>query len=93
MIGVAFIRGISMFGKKNYRKEEIEQCLKKSGIKILMIYGNDNIVFYKPDGMQYATIGARIEKALEKCFGEKFYVTTRSISTIKNMVEKIKILG
>ena len=52
MIGVAFIKGISMFGNKNYRKEEILECLKNAGIEIVGMYGNDNIIFYKPEGMQ-----------------------------------------
>jgi len=86
MIGVAFIKGISMFGNKNYRKEEILECLKNAGIEIVGMYGNDNIIFYKPEGMQYASIGSKIEKALRKCFGEEFCVTTRSIRTLKNML-------
>ena len=86
MIGVAFLKGISMFGKKNYKKEDIKRCLKKYGIEIIGIYGNDNIIFYKPEGMQYAGIGSKIEKALEKCFGEEISVTTRSLKTIKGLL-------
>ena len=48
--GVAFIRGISMFGSKNYTKEDISGCLKhieNKNMKIIGMYGRDNIIFEK----------------------------------------------
>ncbi|GEM_PF-986057 len=86
--GVAFIRGIGMFGRNNYRKEEILECLDQiKSFRIVGMYGNDNVIFEK-EGMHYASAGKAIEDALERKFGKKFYVTTRSISTIKAIAEK-----
>jgi uncharacterized protein (DUF1697 family) len=86
--GVAFIRGIGMFGRNNYKKEEILECLDGiKSFKIVGMYGNDNIIFEK-EGMHYASAGKIIENALERKFGKKFYVTTRSMSTIKTIGEK-----
>ncbi len=89
-IGIAFIRGISMFGNKNYTKNQIMDCLLKNGIEAIMMYGNDNIIFLKPNKMHYASIGSKIEKALKKCFNEEFYVTTRSFSTVRKIVDKME---
>ena len=50
--GVAFIRGISMFGSKNYTKEDILGCLRhieNKNMKIIRMYGNDNVIFEKND--------------------------------------------
>lgn len=89
-IGIAFIRGVSMFGNKNYSKGEIMDCLKElegNKVKFIAIYGNDNVIF-KKGNVHYATVGSMIEKCLEKRFGEKFYVTTRSFETIARLVKK-----
>ncbi|PIV70179.1 MAG: hypothetical protein COS08_01580 [Euryarchaeota archaeon CG01_land_8_20_14_3_00_38_12] len=91
--GIAFIRGIGMFGKRNYSRQKILNCLKKienRNIKILGMYGNDNILFLKGESIHYATVGRKIEKSLEKCFNEKFYVTTRAGSTLNGLVKNIK---
>lgn len=91
--GIAFIRGIGMFGKRNYTKQRILSCLKKienENLKIVGMYGNDNILFLKSNNIHYAAVGRKIEKSLEKCFGERFYVTTRALSTVKGLVKNIK---
>ncbi len=91
--GIAFIRGIGMFGRKNYSKQKILSCLKKiesKNIKILGMYGNDNIIFLKSGNIHYATVGRKIEKSLKKCFDEKFYVTTRGLNTVKGLIKNIK---
>ncbi|MDI6916239.1 MAG: DUF1697 domain-containing protein [Thermoplasmatales archaeon] len=91
--GIAFIRGIGMFGKRNYPKQKILSCLKKienRNIKILGIHGKDNIIFLKSDSIHYATVGGKIERSLEKYFNKKFYVTTRSLSTVKGLIKNIK---
>jgi len=86
--GVAFIRGIGMFGSNNYTKEEILDCIGEiKSFRIVGMYGNDNLIFEKED-MHYASAGKIIEDALEGKFGKKFYVTTRSMSTIKAIAEK-----
>ena len=85
--GVAFIRGIGMFGNRNYTREEIAECLEGIGINIVGLYGNDNIVFEK-EGMHYASAGKLIERCLEKRFKEKFYVTTRSMGTVTGIVNR-----
>lgn len=89
-LGIAFIHGIGIFGNKNYKKEEILDCLKKienKELKIVGIYGNDNVVFQKGD-VHYATVGSMIEKCLEREFGRKFDVTTRSFNTIDRLIKK-----
>jgi len=87
-MGIAFIRGMGMFGSRNYRKEEILECLSDiESFKIVGMYGNDNIVFEK-EGMHYASAGKLIERRLEKKFKEKFFVTTRSMSTVEGIVKK-----
>jgi hypothetical protein len=46
--GIAFIRGIGMYGKKNYTKIQIFDALKKAetdSIFFIGMYGNDNVVF------------------------------------------------
>lgn len=91
--GIAFIRGIGMFGKRNYTAKSILSCLKKienRNIKIVGIYNNDNILFLKSDNIHYATVGKKIEESLEKCFNEKFYVTTRALNTVKGLIKNIK---
>jgi len=91
--GIAFIRGIGMFGKRNYSKQKILSCLKKvenENLKIVGMYGNDNILFLKSNNIHYATVGRKIENFLEKCFNERFYVTTRSLRTVKGLVKNIK---
>ena len=60
--GVVFIRGISMFGSKNYKKEDISGCLRyieNKNMKIIGMYGNDNVIFKKNDEIQYVTVGLK----------------------------------
>jgi len=87
--GVAFIRGISMFGSKNYTKEDISGCLRhieNKNLKIIGMYGNDNVVLEKNDEIQYATVGSKIEQYLAKTFNTDFSVTTRSLKTINHLL-------
>ncbi|MBU3902238.1 MAG: hypothetical protein KKE04_02590 [Candidatus Thermoplasmatota archaeon] len=91
--GIAFIRGIGMFGRKKYSKQKILNCLKRiedKNLKIVGIYNKDNIIFLKNGDIHYAIVGKKIEKQLEKCFNEKFYVTTRGLSTVKGLIKNIK---
>ena len=91
--GVAFIRGISMFGSKNYTKEEISCCLthiKNKNMKIIGIYGNDNVIFEKNDKVHYVTVGSKIEQSLAKTFNTNFSVTTRSLKTIHQLIDNFE---
>lgn len=85
--GVAFIRGIGMYGTRNYTQQEILHCLqdiKSDDVSIVGIDGTDNVIF-ETDG-HYATVGQHIEQELERCFKESFSVTTRSIETVSRIV-------
>lgn len=87
--GVAFIRGVGMYGSKNYTQRQIRRCLRNiegDGVAIVDMYGADNIVF--ETGGHYATVGQRIERQLERCLGESFSVTTRSMQTVACMAER-----
>lgn len=87
--GVAFIRGVGMYGSKNYTKERMLRCLQDiegDGVAIVGMYGTDNVVF-ETDG-HYASVGHRIEQRLERCLGEPFSVTTRSMETVRRVVEQ-----
>lgn len=91
--GIAFLHGISMFGKNNFTKEELYRCIKgisDEDIRIIDMYNNDNVIFEKSDNVHYASVGKKIEKALSKRFGSDFLVTTRSLGTVKFIVEKVK---
>jgi hypothetical protein len=87
--GVAFLHGISMFGKNNYSKNTILRCLKQietNTLQILGMFGNDNVIFETSDDTQYATIGSMIERSLSETFDHPFTVTTRSLGTITSIV-------
>lgn len=91
--GIAFIRGIGMFGYNNITKKELLSCLDElnnNSIRIIDIYGNDNIIFEKSDDIHFATVGSKIERILSNYFGRNIYVTTRSMDTIKNIISKFK---
>ncbi len=85
--GVAFIRGVGMYGSKNYTRQQILQCLQNiqsDDMAIIGMDGADNVIF-ETNG-HYATVGRRIEQHLERCFGEPFSVTTRSMETVRRIV-------
>ena len=89
--GVAFIHGISMFGSKNYTKEEILCCLRDiKNMKIIGMYGNDNVIFEKNDEIQYVIVGSKIEQCPAKTFNTDFSVTTRSLKTIHRLTDNFE---
>lgn len=91
--GIAFLHGISMFGKKNFTKRELYRCIKgisDEDIRIIDMYSNDNVIFEKSDNVHYASVGKKIERVLSKGFGSDFLVTTRSLGTVRGIVEKVK---
>ncbi len=93
-IGVAFLRGVGMFGRNNVSEKQIRKLLKRieshhpGSVKFLGIYGNhkDVIVFQKT-GVHYATVGGWIEAELKK-LGLDVPVTTRSIKVLEEVVRK-----
>jgi uncharacterized protein (DUF1697 family) len=54
-------------------------------LKIIKIVKTDNIIFEKRK-IHYATVSLRIEKVLSNYFNEKIYVTSRSMKTIKLLI-------
>jgi len=85
--GVAFIRGINIYGKNRITQRQLMHHLKElesDKIRILKIIKTDDIIFQK-NGIHYAVIGAEIEKKLKAVFGKKVYVTTRSIPTLSRI--------
>ena len=90
-IGIAFIHGIGIFGYNMITKRKLFEYLEEiedDNIRIVDIYGNDNIIFEKSDDIHFATVGSKIEKILSSKFSKKIHVTTRSMNTIKNIISK-----
>ncbi len=87
--GVAFVRGINIYGNFRITKEKMLDLCKKienRHIKIIKIVGTDNIIFKKKD-IHYATVGAKLEKVLSSHFKKPIYVTTRSMKTIRSLLQ------
>jgi uncharacterized protein (DUF1697 family) len=83
--GVAFVRGINIYGVKRISKEEMLKLCKKiedEDLRIVKIVKADNIIFEKKK-IHYATVSSRLEKVLSEYFKKKVYVTSRSMETIK----------
>lgn len=97
-LGVAFIRGLNIYGKNRITQRQLMRALKQiegDDLRILKIVKTDDIIFQK-NNIQYATAGSRIEKRLKALFGKNIYVTTRSLKTIDRVqasVDKMKGLG
>lgn len=86
--GVAFLRAVGMFGRNVLTKDTLENVLKDGPFRIVGIYGNDNLVFEKPEDLHFAIIGKFIENAIKKKLGIEIKVTTRSMNTLKRIIEK-----
>jgi len=83
--GIAFVRGINVYGSKRISKMKIFELCKSvedENLRIIKVVRGDNIVFEKR-GIHYATVSLRIEKVLSEHFKKRVYVTSRSIKTIK----------
>nr|AAZ32105.1 hypothetical protein [uncultured euryarchaeote Alv-FOS5] len=93
-LGLAFLRGLGMFGGNNVSESQMRKVLKsieerhRGAVKFLGIYGvhNDIIVFEK-QGVHYATVGTWIEYEMKK-LGLDIPVTTRSMRTVSEVVKK-----
>ncbi len=76
-----------MFRSNRVKKSEIMKIAKtieNKNIKIVKIIKADNIVFKKRD-VHYAAVGKKLEKEMEKKFGKKIFVTTRSLKILKKI--------
>ncbi len=88
--GVAFVRGINFYKNLRITKEEMLKLCRKvedDNLRIIKIVKTDNIIFEKRN-MHYATVGQLLEKILSEHFGKPVYVTTRSMRTIKSLIEE-----
>jgi len=83
--GIAFIRGINMYGSNRITHAEMLKLCKNienDRVWILGLFRLDNVVFQKR-GIHYASIGKMLEKVLSKHFKRPIYVTARSMRTLK----------
>ena len=93
-LGIAFIKGLNMFGKRNIGKSRLREILKRierryPQVKFLGVYGvHNDIVVFKKSGVHYATVGSWIEKELKIETSQKVHVTTRSLDVVKRVVER-----
>jgi uncharacterized protein (DUF1697 family) len=86
--GVVFIRGINIYKSKRISKKKMLKLCKSiedENLKIIKIVKTDNIIFEKRK-IRYAEISLRIEKVLSDYFNEKVYATSRSMKTIKLLI-------
>ncbi len=96
-LGIAFLKGVRMFGQNNISGSGLRAILREieskhsNNVKFLGIYGvHSDIVVFKKQGVHYATIGQWIETGIKQKFGLEIPVTTRSLQTIKKVVERFK---
>ena len=90
-LGVAFIRGLNMFGQNRITVEEMRSLLmdiEDDSLHIIDLYRADNIIFEKT-GIHYAEVGLRIQAVLHHRFGKEIMVTTRSFNTLNGLMNKI----
>jgi uncharacterized protein (DUF1697 family) len=83
--GVAFVRGINIYGSKRASQKKMLQLCKSiedENLRIIKVVKTDNIVFEKGK-IHYAEVSLRLEKILSDYFKERVYVTSRSMRTIK----------
>ncbi|MGC8935694.1 MAG: DUF1697 domain-containing protein [Thermoproteota archaeon] len=83
--GVAFVRGLNIYGSKRISQKEMLQLCKSiedENLRIIKVVKTDNIVFEKRK-IHYAEVSLRLEKILSDYFKEKVHVTSRSMRTIK----------
>lgn len=93
-LGIAFIRGLNFYSHGQISIREVLKILKTAeskDLKILGTYKADNIIFRKRN-MHFAAAGKIFERALEKHFNKKIYVTTRSLASVEGIVRRAKEL-
>ena len=80
-----------MYGNNNFTKDQLWNCIKQCNaekMKMIAMYGNDNVIFEKSDDIQYATVGSAIEKTLSRYFQQSSLVTARSWNTVVQLIHK-----
>lgn len=90
--GIAFVKGINMFGNARITKNKmLDLCkdIENENIRVERIHRADNIVFKKRN-VHYATVGQKLEGVLSAHFEKPIHVTTRSFKTIKNITKDHK---
>ena len=88
--GVAFIKGINFYKNNRIAKEQmLELCrsIENDDLKILRVVRTDNILFKKRN-MHYATVSKKLELILSKHFQKPIHVTSRSMRTIRRLVNE-----
>jgi uncharacterized protein (DUF1697 family) len=83
-MGVAFIRGINIYGNKRISRNKIlELCrsIEDEDLRIIKVVKTDNVIFEKRE-MHYGAVSSRLERVLSNYFGKPIYVTSRSMKTI-----------
>ncbi len=93
--GIAFLKGVSMFGRKNISEDSMRKLLKRiekkhpNQVKFIGVYGiHSDIVVFQKSGVHYATVGHWIEDEIKKDLGLDVPVTTRSLKTVKLVVDR-----
>ena len=92
-LGVAFIRGLNMFGQNRITVEEMRSLLmdiEDDSLHIIDLYRADNIIFEKT-GIHYAEVGLRIQMVLERKFGKEVMVITRFFATVEGIMKRIDV--
>ncbi len=90
--GVAFIRGINMYGSNSITQDEMMKLCKSienNRVKIIGVFKLDNVVFQKRE-IHYASVGKMLERVLSKHFKREIYVTARSVRTLRGCLEREK---
>ena len=94
-VGVAFIRGINMFGNRRIAKKDMLKLLvgvEDENLRILDVFRVDNVIF-KKRGIHFAEVSRRIENVLSEHFGDRVYVTSRSAATVNGIAQRVQLLS
>ena len=90
-VGIAFVRGLNMFKARRIKGEKIFKVLKHSrtkNVRFIGMYKTDNIIFLKRKEVPYAAASSVIERELSKLFGERIYVTSRSVRSVRGALRQ-----
>ena len=88
-MGVAFIRGINIYGSKRISQNKmLELCesVENEDLRVIKVVKTDNIILEKRK-MHYAAVSSRLERVLSDYFGESICVTSRSMKTIRLLTQ------
>ena len=91
-LGVAFVRGLNVYGKNRITQRELMRILKAiegDNLKFVKIVNTDDIIF-ETNEVDFTHVGSKIERTLKKKLGKQILVTTRSFSTIDKVHSSAK---